>query len=934
MRSREIDFTVPVISRGPAGKIILARSPEIQYVLDMALSEALRMVKAWTGNFYFFDESGKLEPYNASVHTGETRIISEYCITNRTHIVLRPDGMGDAPDMTDFDSGPGYHPVPRELSVTAPTICVYLGLQEGDLGTILIRDPIYFKNFFETDLSLIKNFAATFSLLLSNSWSHRSTSEIFLNFKTSLLLLLENAQLNQKVKESDYQLNSVLEVSNLINSSRELNEMIQTVLYSARKVTRAESSSLFLVDEETGELYFDIISGEESGLKGMRIPQGKGIVGICAQEKKSIIVNDAQNDPRVYKAVDEVSQMTTRNLLAAPLLVAGKTIGVIEVINTIDRPAFTEHDLDLFESFSDSIAIAIQRRQLLDDLQHTNVQLEKNLREVTILHSVAGVLVETHTIESLFKSVLKIIRRDLGVGRASIMVRDPKNGRLVVVAADSEKPFAGDLAQDTRLSEFVLEHKEPVYIENFNLDETYSKFFNPDRYTSPSCILIPMRSNQDADPFGLLCVTEPVQGKFYEADYRLLMTITSQMVRGYENFRLNEQILINRAMEKEVEITSKIQKNILPSRIPDHMHLKMNARSVMARTTGGDFFDYFVHSPHGDVTMLVADVSGKSLPAALFMAISSSILRTIIRSEKDPTRILELSNELLYEESESGMFVTVFLARYEPATGKLRYASAGHNDMLVVHTDGSYDRLTGKGAPLGVLPRLRYRGGIIDISPGDMLVLYTDGVVEAINPENEEYSLEKFVELITKNRNDTPEMLIDRVYRSVIDFSGSDLQYDDFTMLVTRFLGTIRDLGTYEIKLPARVESIPSLRDFIGKVCHRHGLSGQELEDILLVSDEAATNIVLHAYRDTELSEPEFECKLVIEAGTKITLEFRDHGQAFRLDEVKNPDLSENMAGRRKGGFGVYLIKSLMDSVNYRREAGINYLLTEKNLRR
>lgn len=930
MRSREIDFTVPVISRGPAGKIILARTPEIQYVLDMALSEALRMVKAWTGNFYFFDDSGRLEAYNSSVHTEETRAISEYCIENRTHIIMRPEGMQDPLDMTSqADTQPGA----PNFKVSAPTICVYLGLQEGDLGTILIRDPIYFKNFFETDLSLIKNFAATFSLLLSNSWSHRSTSEIFLNFKTSLLLLLENAQLNQKVKESDYQLNTVLEVSNLINSSRELNEMIQTVLYSARKVTRAESSSLFLVDEQTGELYFDIISGEESGLKGMRIPPGKGIVGLCAQEKKSVIVNDAQNDPRVYKAVDEVSQMTTRNLLAAPLLVTeGKVIGVIEVINTIDRPAFTEHDLDLFESFSDSIAIAIQRRQLLDDLQHTNVQLEKNLREVTILHKVAGVLVEAHTIENLFERVLKIIRRDLGVGRASILVRNKKDGKLEVVAADSARPFSSEEIADTSLSEAVLERKKPVYIEDFAQDERFSSFYNPDRYASPSCILIPMRSNQDADPFGLLCVTEPIQERFHEADYRLLVTITSQMVRGYENFRLNEQILDNKAIEKEVEITSKIQKNILPSRLPEHMHLKLDARSVMARTTGGDFFDYFEHSPHGDVTMLVADVSGKSLPAALFMAISSSILRTIVRSEKDPTRILELSNELLYEESESGMFVTVFLARYEPATGKLRYASAGHNDMLVVHSDGTHTALSGKGAPLGVLPRLRYRGGSIDIDPGDLLVLYTDGVVEAINQENEEYGMEKFIDLVTEHRNDDPQHLIDRVYRSVLDFSGSDLQYDDFTMLVTRFLGTIRDLGTYEIKLPARVESIPALRDFIGKVCHRHGLSGQELEDILLVSDEAATNIVLHAYRDTEIAEPEFECELQIEADNRIRLEFRDRGQAFRLDEVKNPDLSENMAGRRKGGFGVYLIKSLMSSVTYRREDGVNYLLTEKNL--
>jgi len=904
--------------RNHEGRLVLHRSPEINYILDMALDEAMRMVKARHANFYLFNENGSLYAYNTSMDNPEAAAVSRYCIDNRTSLNLSKDRL-------------------PPIAVNHPTICVYLGLQEGDLGALVIQDPIYFKKFYEAELSLIHSFAATFSILLKNARSDLTATEIFLNFKSSLLLLLENAHLNQKVKESHYELKAVLEVSNMINSSRELNEMIQAVLYSARKVTRAESASLFLVDEKTGELYFDIISGEneDRNLKGMRIPQGQGIAGISALEKRSIIVNNAQSDPRVYRQVDEVSQMTTRNILASPLIVGEITIGVIEVINTIDRPDFTEHDLEIFESFSDSVAIALQRRRLLDDLQRTNLQLEKRLRELTSLHSVAGSLVDAKSVEDLFRRVLGIIRSDLNVGRASILLYNAVSQRLDIAAKEGDFNQSQEDEFEQSLSSYVYESRQPVFIEDFNLSDALVKFARPGRYNTRSCILIPMISSSDNTAYGVLCVTEPTSGRFYQDDYRILNTIASQLMRGYENFRLTEQILTKKAIEKEVEITSKIQQNILPYRMPEHLHLDMAAKSVMAKTTGGDFYDYYVHSPNGEVTLLVADVSGKSLPAALFMAISSSILRTIVRSESDPTRILALSNDLLYEESESGMFVTVFLARYEPGAGMLRFASAGHNDMLLMHRDGNYSLLSGKGSPLGVLPgyRQKYRGGEARISEGDTLILYTDGVIEAINSKNEEFGMDRFIELLRQSVDKRPAEIIDLVYNEVLAFAGSELQFDDFTMLVARFHGTVQGVKDYHITLPARVESIPALRDFVMQICQRHGLSGQDLEDVLLVSDEAATNIVVHAYQDTVEENPSFECDLQIESNNFVRLLFRDHGRPFRPEEVRDPDLRENLAGKRKGGFGVYLIRSLMNTVEYSRREGVNYLVAEKLLR-
>lgn len=936
------------------GRLILRRNSEINYILEMALDEIKSMVKARRAEFFFFDEAGQLAAFRppeagAELQQAGMRRLSEYCIHERTSYNYRkPKLTADATPEARRSVAQIGGPV-AGLDLEEPALCVYLGLQEGELGAVCLSEPIFFDHFFEADLNLVKNFAATFSILLRNGWADNQSSEIYLNFRSSLLLLLDNAHLNQKIKYSDYRLNTVLEVSNLINSSRELNEMIQAVLYSSRRVLRAQSASLFLVDEETGELYFDIVTGKEGDtLKGFRIPPGQGIVGLCAREKRSIVVNDAPNDPRIYRVVDEYSQNVTRNLMAAPLMVNDRCIGVLEVINTIDRSYFNESDMELFESLSDSVAIAVQRRMLLDDVEKKNQELERKLRESSTLHAVTRVLVEVGSADDLFLRVLETIHSNMHIKRLSVLLYRDDLDDLEVKAAvgfDPNSPIekiAGDGVSDPEheaaarsLGRYVFDANQSLFIKDFAEEPPLmQRFTQPDRYRTPGCIIIPLAGARSQRPYGVLCASDPGTGEFLEEDFPLLSTIASQVTRGYENWILNQESMAKKAMEKEVEITSRIQQNILPSNIPDHMHVELGASSVMAQTTGGDFYDYHIHSPNGQVTLLVADVSGKSLPAALFMAISSSILRTIIRSESDPVQILTKANDLIYEESQSGMFVTVFLARYDPHTGILSYASAGHNEMLLMHSDGEYEMLSGKGHPLGVLPshRQRYHGGQRKIRGDDLLVLYTDGVSEAMNSFNDEYGLEKFIRLLRANRDRKPTEMIDIVYRSVLDFSGTALQSDDFTMLVSRFQGALEGVREYHLKLPAHKDSIPALRDRLMQICIRHGLFGDELDDILLVSDEAATNILVHAYADTTLSNPDFECDLQIESHNYVRINFRDQGRPFRMDQVKEPDVRQNLAGKRKGGFGVYLIKSLMNRVEYRRENGVNYLFAEKDL--
>ena len=918
------DKKVSILHSGAEGHYFLPRNDEIDKFLRFGINKAKRIAKATYGTFFFFNSDNRLLSYDSDHVTDAIQKIAEYCIEHKNKLLINPNDPSTIPAELQEKLG--------DLKIESCAICMYMGLNPGDVGAVYLSGPKYEKCFSKTEYELVESLALAFTVLLKNTTINTDTGDATLNYKSSLIFLLDNVSLTQKNNETNNQLKSVLEVSNLINSSRELSDVIREVFKSARSVFRAESVSLFLIDRETGELYFDVISEETARkLHGIRIPMGQGIVGIAAQENKSILVNDAQNDPRVFRAVDHSTGNITRNIIASPLIVNDETIGVIEVMNTIDRPFFTKQDLEIFESFSDSVAIAIHRRGLLDDLQQSNIQLERKLKEITSLHSVSASILTAFDKQSLLDSIAKIINELLSIGRVAVYIAaDEKNIKLQSVYGNGLSDAA--LAEESQIAFEAFSIQKDVVIGPGG-NPKY-KCFNTDNNHCANCMMVLLVFPSSSKPFGVLSLCDFNKNIISDEDKRLLNTISVELSRGYENFHLSEQLLEISALEKEVEITSKIQQNILPAKMPEHCHIELSAKSIMARTMGGDFYDYYVHDKNGDISLLVADVSGKSLPAALFMAVASSIMRTILRTSRTPVQSLTAGNKLIYEESQSGMFVTMFMARYEPSKGVLHYASAGHNEMILMHADGSYELLSGKGVPLGTLPDylVKYQGKECAITKDDMLILYTDGVVEAINPQNKEFGTEQFVSVLVENRHKSPEEIIKIVYDKVIEFSESELQYDDFTMMITKFKGTNQGEGVYNFTFPASVDSIPLLRDSIRDSLQQHGLSGGMLDDILLAVDEAGTNIIIHAFGKDLKHDDKFHCTLSIDSNRILTIEFIDTGTPFSLQDVKQPDPTANLDGSRKGGFGVYLIRSLMDSVEYFREKNKNKLILTKNL--
>ena len=237
------------------------------------------------------------------------------------------------------------------------------------------------------------------------------------------------------------------------------------------------------------------------------------------------------------------------------------------------------------------------------------------------------------------------------------------------------------------------------------------------------------------------------------------------------------------ALENELDIASKIQQSILPGRFPTPPGFQVFANMEPARNVGGDFYDV-IRLENGRMGLAIADVSGKGVPAALFMMSSRTLLKGTAIGGADPAEVLTQVNDLLCEQNEAAMFVTVLYAVYDPERGEFTYACGGHDPPLVVHADGSSTSLplTG-GLALGVAPGFQYGQRTVPVAPGDTLVLYTDGVTEAMNSGNEQFGLERLREIFTGAPPKSVREAIDWVFAAVSDFAGDAPQFDDVTCL-------------------------------------------------------------------------------------------------------------------------------------------------------
>lgn len=422
---------------------------------------------------------------------------------------------------------------------------------------------------------------------------------------------LENELNSLRSKVAD--LSSLIEISIIINSTLDLDDLIALVMEKAQSVMKAEASSVMLIKEDENVLECTVALGEVGDkVKKIQLNIGEGIAGWVALHGKPQIVPDVANDPRFSSKADESTGFQTRSILAAPLIVKEKTIGVAEVINRVDGKAFDESDQELFSTFCRQVAMTI------------------------------------------------------------------------------------------------------------------------------------------------------------------------------ENARVHQIELEKQKLEQQLESAKVIQQSFMPEVFPDKADYAIAAKSVAATSVGGDLFD-FIEFDHS-VGVAVGDVTGKGVPAALYMARLVSDFRLYSQMYPEPEKLLNALNKLLVDRSRRGMFVTFQYGVLDSQNGVFTFSNAGHLPFLHIHANtGEVDFLTGgKGIPLGIAAEFEMTSDRVQLQHGDAVVFITDGIIEAKNKAGAAYSFERVLHVLAHTEIDA-NRLVDALLADVQDFSTDTDQHDDLTILALKW---------------------------------------------------------------------------------------------------------------------------------------------------
>ena len=389
----------------------------------------------------------------------------------------------------------------------------------------------------------------------------------------------------------------------------------------------------------------------------------------------------------------------------------------------------------------------------------------------------------------------------------------------------------------------------------------------------------------------------------------------------------------------ELGMASAIQENVLPRIFPpypDRNEFDLYATMTPAKEVGGDFYDFFlVDSNH--LAMVMADVSGKGVPAALFMMIAKTLIKNRVQSGESPSEALANVNMQLMEGNQAEMFVTVWLAILELSTGRGIAANAGHEHPVLRKAGGQYELIKYRHSPaVAVMEGMVFREHEFTLEPGDTLFVYTDGVAEASNTDNELFGTDRLLEALNRDPDDSPKEMLEHVMDSIEDFVEDAEQFDDITMLCLKYWGSEQQKGQSgmtERTFEASVEALGAVTAFVDEQLERADCPMKAQMKIDLCVEELFVNIAHYAY--PELPEGQYgEARISVEApegGGYAEITFTDSGIPYDPLAKIDPDVTLDAEQRQIGGLGIFLVKKNMDDVRYRYEDGKNILTIRKD---
>jgi sigma-B regulation protein RsbU (phosphoserine phosphatase) len=427
-----------------------------------------------------------------------------------------------------------------------------------------------------------------------------------------------------------------------------------------------------------------------------------------------------------------------------------------------------------------------ENNQEMNRMKKEIKSLRGAIEELTILNEIAIAISSTMSLDHMLKLITDKCLKHLKVEQAAILLLEKQTEgmpfkTMIRLGDDVTETFPFRL--DTQLAGWMLKHKQPLIVNDFSGDERFKKR-GLETFPVKSLACVPLITQ--GRMIGLIALFNKVlEEGFTPNDKRVLSIIATQSAQVIENARLLKEEQAFQRVQEELRMAYDIQINLLPKEPPVIGGYDIVGKSIPAKEVGGDYFD-FIPMSDNRLGFCLGDVSGKGMPAALLMSNLQATVHSQVILNAKSHECLDLCNTLMYQNTDPEKFATFFMGILDQKSGEISFANAGHNFPVLFSGNKEPQRLESGGIVLGCLEDFSFKEQQVRLAPDDLLLIYSDGITEAINDQEEEFGESRLIDVINNNRQDSSKDLITKIITAVVHHAGDLPQMDDITLMIIR----------------------------------------------------------------------------------------------------------------------------------------------------
>ncbi len=571
----------------------------------------------------------------------------------------------------------------------------------------------------------------------------------------------------------------LLEVADAVNTTLDLETLMHRVAEFVKRIINYDVFAILLLNERRQELRIRFQVGHSQEVADrIRVKVGSGITGMAAQRGEAVLVNDVLQNPEYIASGAKVLSE-----LAVPLIVKGRTIGVIDV-EASESNFFSEKHRSLLMLIASRVAIGVENARLY-------TRVARQAKQLILLNEISRELTSILNQDQLVKRIGELLLKLINYQMFSILLLNSARTKLqhrFSLRFNENVQLKHEIPLGRGLVGYAAEQNKAIVVPDVARDERYIPL-NPETM-SELCVPLVYKG----EVIGVLDLEHTRKNYFTDEHARMVKTLAAQIAISIENARLYETIARQeQRLEKDLLLARELQYRLLPQKIPQLRQAEFAARSIPARTIGGDLYDYVPYAGTALTALAIGDVSGKGAPAAIYEALVSGILRLHAVEAPGAAEMLTAINESLAERPIAAQFVSIMYVLWDENDRSLRIANSGLPHPYRCGKTGKAERVEISGLPLGLFATAEYDEVTFRTRPGEVFLFFSDGIPDAQNDEGVVFGMGRVAHVLERHRKESASEIMEAVFTEVNRFVGSVEAFDDQTVAVVKIKETTKE---------------------------------------------------------------------------------------------------------------------------------------------